>query len=195
MRVILGRVVCIWCLDKHTSYVRPRRLREHCLNKHKEVLPETLERHIVKLNYPKLDLDKIVEEYKNKLSTMIGLQYRGLFIKHYLKVTGALRHPQADKAIGKYLDMLGPGDMTHDKIMAKMDEKLVGVFRDISDMESIGHAYINRDIYKLKNQGLGHLESALRAIKIIEFAKKTINLQINKMKEEIKGIKDPPIQE
>lgn len=98
-------------LCDHEFKLRPqswRQYRRHVEYHHPKQSDADRERHLVNIRYPHIDIDKLIKRYENKLETMIGLQYQGIFIKKFLYTIGVARHHNADKSImraHKKLDM------------------------------------------------------------------------------------------
>lgn len=130
-----------------------------------------MERWITGFRYPHLDIELIVQRYIDRLETMIGLQYQGIFIKHYLRVIGVLRHPQADKTLMRYLK--NPKVKTPEDLRAEMEAQLVGKFREASP-EVRFQGYLNRENSILEKKGQAELIPAITTLKTIKFVKQQL---------------------
>jgi hypothetical protein len=164
-----GSFRCKWC--DHKGHTRAQKLREHVHSKHEEVSAEELERHLVLIRYPDLELDNEIQRYRDRLETLIGLQRRGIFIKKYLKTIGVLRNWRADLAI---LAFVKPGMQTAEEVRQAMTDGLVNKFRNASP-EARFEGYLNRDLSVLKKSGHEDLIPAVRALKIINFTKNQLD--------------------
>jgi hypothetical protein len=163
-----GGYYCPWC-EKY-EVTASGTLRRHVAKHHLEVTPEELERHIVLTRYPDLDLDALVELYRNKLDTIMLQQQRGLFVKKYFRTIGLMRNWRADLNIQRYLK---PGMTTEAEVKKAMADALVNKFRQASP-EVRFQGYLNRDLARLRNDGQEELVPAVRALKIIRFAQKQV---------------------
>lgn len=168
------RYPCRWCNRMPQGYASTKGLREHVWGHHKEITPEILERHIVQTRYPSLDIDYIVQRYKDRLETMIGLQYQGIFIKKFLQTIGVARHPQADKGLMRFLK---PHMKTPEEVTRAMADELCYKFLKAS-AETRFEGYLNRDISVLKKQGHDALIPIVRTLKLIQFTKKQLSAAI-----------------
>jgi hypothetical protein len=146
-------------------------LRTHVSRHHPEITEVQLERYFVECRHPDTDIDALVQRYVDRLETMIGLQYKGFFIKKYLQVLGVARHHQADKSIMRFLK--NPDIKTPEDLRAEMERQLIGKFREASP-EKRFQGYLNRDKAILENKGQAELIPAIETLKTIKFVKKQL---------------------
>lgn len=164
---------CPYCEEsKKGKPKKPQDFRLHVQAKHKEIPAAQYERYLVQCRYPTLDIDALVARYVDRLETMIGLQYQGLFIKKYLKTIGVARHPQADKGLMGILAK-NPGIKTAEDVRKAFENSLIGKFREASPIDRF-KGYLNRDIAILENKGQSDLIEPIKALKTIKFIKQQL---------------------
>lgn len=175
---------CKWCDHPH-KYKGTNKLRVHVKRYHPEITPAEYERYFVETRYPDLDLDALVERYKSRLETMIGLQYKGIFIKHYLKTIGVARHHNADKCLMRYLKH---NPQTEEELVKLMRGALVETQLKKATPESKFLEITKRDITVLRKKGCPEeLIPVVEQLKLIKFTKKRLAEAIeetNKIEEE-----------
>lgn len=158
-------------------------LRKHVRRRHEGEIDEIeFERYLVEMRYPDLDLDALVQRYTDRLETMIGLQYQGIFIKKYLQVIGVARHPQADKSLMGF-HKRNPGMKTAEEVRAAMEKHLIGKFRNASP-EVRFQGYLNRDKAVLEKKGQADLIPAIETLKTIKFVKQQLQEALETARED-----------
>jgi hypothetical protein len=171
---------CQWC--NRNGRQRQDHFRDHIKTFHPDIDPKVVERYMTETRYPDLDLDAIVERYRNSLETMIGLQYKGWFIKKYLKTIGALRSPQADKRLMYVLSML-PADATREDVRQFHTDHLINHFLKCSPDVRF-NSLLNGHIDSLIKRGHEDLIPMVKAKRIIEYARKKMHATIELAKTE-----------
>jgi hypothetical protein len=162
----INKFYCPYCGDKK---YRSDNFRKHVRKHHPEVTPQEYERYLVISRYPTLDIDALVQRYTDRLETMIGLQYKGLFIKKYLQTIGVARHPQADKVLMGFLAR-NPNLQTAEDVRQAFEDGLIGKFRTASPVVRF-QGYLNRDIAVLEKKGQAELIEPITTLKTIKFIK------------------------
>jgi hypothetical protein len=127
---------------------------------------------LVQQRYPTLDIDALVQRYVDRLETMIGLQYQGLFIKKFLNIIGVARSAQADKVLMGILKR-NPDCKTAEDVTRAYANRLVHTFRNASP-EVRFQGYLNRENSKLEKNGHAELIEPITALKTIKFIREQL---------------------
>lgn len=146
-----------------------RETRVHVRYRHPEITEQELERYIIGVRYPSVDIEALVQRYSDRLETMIGLQYQGLFVKKYLQTIGVARHPQADKVLMGILKR-NPDCKSAEDVRQAFEDRLIGKFRDAPPIVRF-QGYLNRDIAILEKKGQTELIEPITTLKTIKFIK------------------------
>jgi len=157
-------------------------LRKHIKRKHDGDITEIeLERYLVELRYPGLDLDALVKRYEDRLESVITLNRKGYYMKKYLQVIGVLRHPRSDNILLRILN--NPEVKTAEDVRAEMERLLVGKFRNASP-EVRFQGYLNRENSILEKKGQADLIPAISTLKTIKFVQKQLQEAVAAEKED-----------
>lgn len=171
---------CQWCNNKRTwkygKYFRFDHIKIH----HPELIgtPE-LEWYIARTINKDLDLDHIVQRYKDRLENSLGLKRKGIFIDKLLRTIGVYRHYGVDNRLLEF----DTDNMTKpEEVTAALTAALVGRFLKCSP-EVRHQGYLNRDMQRLRNQGFEELIPTVTKLKTIKYIKKTLEKELEALKE------------
>lgn len=147
MSQLIPHIKCPWCDHKSQNIGR---YRKHGLWAHPDKHQYDLELYIVRSRNPNLDIDLLITRYLEKKETILGLQKQGIYVKHFLRNIGVMRHPREDSGIG--------GAKTWNE--ASQEERFAG--------------YLKADLTRLRNAGVTDLDEVMTALKLIKYAQKQL---------------------
>lgn len=162
-------------------------MRRHVVKMHPEFPVIEFEYGLAKVRYPEVNLEELTERYRSRLETIFTIRDKGIFIEKLLTVLGILRTRQADVSLSR---VLKKGAKTPEDVKRIYTESLVGTFLKKSKEQRF-KGYLNRDMARLRNEGLEELIPAATALKVTKFIRERLEEELEKAKTEAEPTQAP----